>query len=70
MGNRSKFDFILSRSTLQNDNAVCSCQPIESIRDIGTILNPVWTMEAGYAAGKSWSLDEVENYLRNPTPFE
>lgn len=51
-------------------NVICSCQPIESIRDIGTILNPVWTMKAGYAAGKSWSLDEVENYLRNPTPFE
>lgn len=46
------------------------CKPIESIRDIGTILNPVWLMKAGYAAGKSWSLDEVENYLRNPKPFK
>jgi len=27
-------------------------------------------MTAGYAAGRTWSLDDVENYLRNPTPFK
>ena len=49
---------------------LCSCKPIESIRDISSFLSPVWTKTAGYAAGKTWSLNEVENYLRNPKPFQ
>jgi len=47
-----------------------SCRPIKSIKDIGTVLKPVWKMTAGYAGGRTWSLDEVEDYLRNPTPFK
>jgi len=27
-------------------------------------------MPAGYAGGKTWSLIDVEGYLRNPTPFK
>lgn len=47
-----------------------SCSPIKSIRDIGSLLHPVWTMPAGVVGGKEWSLDDVENFLRNPAPFK
>lgn len=47
-----------------------SCKPISSIKDIGSLLNPVWKMPAGVVAGKQWSLDDVENYLRNPHPLK
>jgi len=30
----------------------------------------VWIREAGYAAGRSWSLNDIEDYLRNPKPFK
>ncbi|XP_065910956.1 uncharacterized protein [Dysidea avara] len=46
------------------------CHPIESIKDIGSTTKPVWKMTAGYAGGRTWSLDDVEDYLRNPTPFK
>ncbi|XP_065910652.1 uncharacterized protein [Dysidea avara] len=52
------------------DHSCDNCTPIKSIRDISSLLSPVWTKTAGYAAGKSWSLDEVENYLRNPKSFQ
>ena len=47
-----------------------SCRPIKSIKEIGSLLHPVWDMPAGEVAGKEWSLDDVENYLRNPQPFK
>ena len=45
------------------------CTPIKSIKDIGSLLHPVWKMPAGVVGGKEWSLDDVENYLRDPKPF-
>ena len=47
-----------------------SCRPIKSIKEIGSLLHPVWGMPAGVVAGKEWSLDDVENYLRDPKPFK
>jgi len=48
-----------------------ACGNIGSITDIGTIIpyRPVWGMTAGTLAGNSYSLDDVEGYLRNPTPY-
>jgi len=34
---------------------------IESIRDIGSLLRPVWKREAGRVGGQPISLDEIEN---------
>lgn len=47
-----------------------SCSPIKSIKDIGSLFHPVWTKPAGVVGGKEWSLDDVENFLRNPKPFK
>ncbi|XP_065177862.1 uncharacterized protein LOC135808575 [Sycon ciliatum] len=47
-----------------------SCSPIKSIKDIGSLLSPVWKKTAGSVGGKSYSLDDVEDFLRNPAPFK
>jgi len=35
--------------------------PLESIKDIGSFFSPVWGKSAGVIAGKSVSLDDIEN---------
>ena len=47
-----------------------SCQPIKSIKDVGSLLHPVWNFPAGEVGGKQWSLNDVEDYLRNPQPLK
>jgi hypothetical protein len=44
------------------------CDTIQSIRDIGTIIpyKPVWGKIAGIVAGEPKSLDDIENFLRDP----
>ncbi|XP_065836519.1 uncharacterized protein [Oscarella lobularis] len=44
--------------------------PIKSILDIGSLNHSVWKMNAGIINGKEFSLDDVEDYLRNPQPFK
>jgi len=44
--------------------------PIKSIQEIGNILAPVWKMNAGVFGGKNYSLDDVENYLKDPKPWQ
>ena len=45
------------------------CEAIKSIRDIGSLLHPVWKMAAGTIGGRSYSLDDIEDYLRDPKPL-
>ena len=47
-----------------------SCAPVKSIRDIGSLLHPVWNFPAGEVGGKQWTLNEIEDYLRNPQPLK
>ena len=47
-----------------------SCAPVKSIKDIGSLLHPVWNFPAGEVGGKQWTLNEVEDYLRNPQPLK
>lgn len=35
--------------------------PVESIKDVGNLLSPVWKRPAGEVVGKNYSLDEIEN---------
>ena len=39
---------------------------IRSIRDAGSFLRPVWKREAGIAAGRSVTLDEIEHEILRP----
>lgn len=47
------------------------CGTIASIRDAGTILpwHPVWDKKAGIVGGKEWTLQQVEDLLRDPKRF-
>ena len=47
-----------------------SCEPIKSIKDVGSLLHPVWNFPAGVVGGKEWSLNDVEDYLRKPQPLK
>ena len=40
--------------------------PLESIRNIGSLLRPVWKRPAGVVAGRSISLDHVEHKIVRP----
>lgn len=40
--------------------------PLESIRDIGWLLNPVWKRPAGEVGGRRYSLDEIEHGIVRP----
>jgi len=40
--------------------------PVESIRDIGWFLQPVWGKEAGTIGGRAYSLDEIEHEILRP----
>ncbi len=40
--------------------------PIASIRDIGTLLRPVWKRPAGSAGGRTVTLDEIEHGIVRP----
>jgi len=40
--------------------------PVASIRDIGSLLRPVWKREAGKAGGRAVTLDEIEHAILRP----
>ncbi|CAM9235793.1 unnamed protein product [Ascophyllum nodosum] len=44
--------------------------PIASIRDIGSLVSPVWKKQAGVVGGQTLSLDDIENVkLRAPKDY-
>jgi Protein of unknown function, DUF547 len=45
---------------------VAAHDPIASIRDIGSLLRPVWKRPAGTVGGRSLSLDEIEHGIIRP----
>lgn len=53
----------------------CCTGPISSIRDIAlsffhTPTSTVWTKEAGRIGGRTYSLQQIEDFLRDPRPFD
>jgi len=40
--------------------------PVESIRDIGSLLRPVWKRPAGVVGGRERTLDEIEHEIIRP----
>lgn len=40
--------------------------PVASIRDLGSLLRPVWKIEAGRVGGRAYSLDEIEHGILRP----
>lgn len=46
-----------------------SCAPVKSIRDVGNGSVSVWNMPAGVVAGTEYSLQQIEDFLRDPKPY-
>lgn len=40
--------------------------PVDSIKDVGSLISPVWGKSAGSIDGKTVSLDEIENKILRP----
>lgn len=40
--------------------------PVESIRDLGSLLRPVWERPAGTIGGRPYTLDEIEHQILRP----
>lgn len=40
--------------------------PVTSIKDVGSIFSPVWSMPAGKIGGKTYTLDDIENKILRP----
>lgn len=40
--------------------------PVASIRDVGSLLRPVWKRDAGRVGGRTLSLDEIEHGILRP----
>jgi hypothetical protein len=36
-------------------------EPVESIRELGSLLRPIWKREAGRIGGRAYTLDEIEH---------
>lgn len=47
-------------------DTVVHSYPIDSIRDVGSFLRPVWKRRAGVVAGRTVSLDEIEHAILRP----
>lgn len=45
---------------------VVRAYPIDSIRDAGSFLRPVWVREAGRVGGRAVTLDEIEHRILRP----
>lgn len=40
--------------------------PVTSIKDVGSIFSPVWSMSAGKVGGKIYTLNDIENKILRP----
>ncbi len=47
-------------------DVVARHQPVASIRDVGSLLRPVWKRDAGVVAGAVRTLDEIEHEILRP----
>jgi hypothetical protein len=47
-------------------DVVARAWPVASIRDIGSLLRPVWKHEAGRVGGRGVTLDEIEHGILRP----
>jgi hypothetical protein len=61
-----KLAFWINAYNILAIDLVANYYPIESIKDIGSVFNPVWKKPAGRIDGKDYSLDEIEHGIVRP----
>ncbi len=65
-GRNEKLAFWINAYNVLAIDLVVRHYPVESIRDIGWLLRPVWKRPAGQVGGRSYSLDEIEHGIVRP----
>ena len=61
-----KFAFWINAYNILAINLVVRRYPVSSIRDVGSLLVPVWRIEAGVVGGKGYTLDQIEHEILRP----
>ena len=61
-----KLAFWINAYNILAINLVVRHYPVSSIRDIGSLLVPVWRIDAGVVGGTSYTLDQVEHEILRP----
>lgn len=65
-GKQEKLAFYINTYNILALKTVVDNFPLESIKDVGNLLSPVWGKEAGNIGGKTVSLDDIENKVIRP----
>jgi len=65
-GRRERLAFYINAYNILAMKTVLDHWPVETIKDAGNFLFPVWKRDAGRIGGKSVTLDEIENDVLRP----
>ena len=65
-GKQEKLAFYINIYNVLALKMVVDNWPLTSIKDVGSLLSPVWSREAGIIDGKTISLDDIENKVLRP----
>ncbi len=65
-GHRERLSYWINVYNILAIDVVVRHYPVDSIRDIGSLLRPVWKRPAGTIAGRRVDLDEIEHEIMRP----
>ncbi|MDQ7090409.1 MAG: DUF547 domain-containing protein [Methylococcales bacterium] len=65
-GKQEKLAFYINTYNILALKMVVDHFPLKSIKDVGSLISPVWGKEAGNIGGKTVSLDDIENKIIRP----
>ena len=63
---REKLAFWINAYNILAIDIVARNYPVESIKDVGSLLRPVWKRQAGIIDGRNVTLDEIEHRILRP----
>lgn len=63
---KERLAFFINAYNILAINVVLDNWPLTSIKDAGSLFNPVWKQTAGLIGGRRFSLDEIENEILRP----
>lgn len=65
-GEKEKLAFYINAYNILAIKTIVDHWPVESIKDVGSFIRPVWKKEAGEIGGKKISLNEIEHKILRP----
>ncbi len=65
-GRKERLAFFINAYNILAIKVVLDHWPVDSIRDAGGLLTPVWKMQAGTIGGRAYSLDAIEHGVLRP----